>query len=120
MSFADRFGHRIGHLRVRREVADTGERPPELHVDQQQQSVARRLDADPRKPDEGGAQQLREPKHAGEKMRDHDERQQHSVILPELPFRVPIKPEEPVGQCPEILVILVHANPVCFVKQIDR
>ena len=43
-------------------------------------------------------------------MRDDDERQQHSVILPELPFRVPIKPEEPVGQCPEILVILVNAR----------
>lgn len=37
-------------------------------------------------------------------MRNYDERQQHSVILSELPFRVSIKFEELVGQRPEILV----------------
>lgn len=37
-------------------------------------------------------------------MRDHNEWQQHSVILPEPSLRVPIKSEEPMGQRSEILV----------------
>lgn len=37
-------------------------------------------------------------------MCDYNERQQHSVILPESSLRVPIKSEKPMGQHSEILV----------------
>lgn len=53
-------------------------------------------------------------------MRDHNERQQHSVILPESSLRVPIKSEEPMGQRSEILVRFPLTNAYNALKELQK
>jgi len=53
-------------------------------------------------------------------MRDHDERQQHSVILPESSLRVPFKSKEPMGQRSEILVRFPLTNASNALKELQK
>lgn len=53
-------------------------------------------------------------------MRDHNERQQHSVILSESSLRVPIKSEEPMGQRSEILVRFPLTNAYNALKKLQK
>jgi len=53
-------------------------------------------------------------------MRDYNERQQHSVILPESSLRVPIKSEEPMGQRSKILVRFPLTNAYNALKELQK
>jgi len=53
-------------------------------------------------------------------MRDYNEWQQHSVILPEFSLRVPIESEEPMGQRSEILVRFPPTNAYNALKELQK